>query len=200
MATEQWLVEGAGARFPDGMADPASDGDFVFVDGSWPLPFRERVGEAVALRISPDTGCYEFADPDGTVFWTVVPVAPLTWNWISPFRSPLRPDARDLYSPFRIAREWLLLSPAEFDSRAESAENAEPLVTRHSEKAVKQRFVAGPAAPRVTISARRTPRRPRVLTLHHNTKNHENAISLSSAVVGIDAYDTGGTRLFVLLR
>ena len=143
VATEQWLVEGAGARFPDGMADPASDGDFVFVDGSWPLPFRERVGEAVALRISPDTGCYEFADPDGTVFWTVVPVAPLTWNWISPFRSPLRPDARDLYSPFRIAREWLLLSPAEFDSRAESAENAEPLVTRHS--SLVTRGAAGPA-------------------------------------------------------
>ena len=114
VATEQWLVEGAGARFPD-------------------------------------TGCYEFADPDGTVFWTVVPVAPLTWNWISPFRSPLRPDARDLYSPFRIAREWLLLSPAEFDSRAESAENAEPLVTRHSSlgeggEAEVRRGAGGPAS------------------------------------------------------
>ena len=69
----------------------------------------ERVGESIALRISPDTGCYEFADSDGTVFWTVVPVAPLTWNWISPFRSPLRPDTQNLYSPFRLAREWLLL-------------------------------------------------------------------------------------------
>ena len=139
-ATERWLVEGAGARFPDGMADPANDGDFVFVDGTWPLPFRERVGESVALRVSPETGCYEFADPDGTVFWTVVPVAPLTWNWISPFRSPLRPDTQDLYSPFRLAREWLLLSVAEFDSRAESAD---PLATRHSSLVTRE--AAGPA-------------------------------------------------------
>ena len=124
--TERWMVEGAGARFPDGMAGLANDGDFVFVDGTWPVPFQDRVGEAVALRVSPETGCYEFADAGGIVFWIVIPVEPLTWNWISPFRSPLRPDAQDLYSPFRIARKWLLLSPAEFESHAERAENAEP--------------------------------------------------------------------------
>ena len=139
-AMERWLVGGAGARFLDGMADPASEGDFVLVDETWPLPFQERVGESIALRISPDTGCYEFADSDGTVFWTVVPVAPLTWNWISPFRSPLRPDTQNLYSPFRLAREWLLLSPSESDSRAESAE---PLATRRSSLAT--RGAADPA-------------------------------------------------------
>ena len=132
---ERWLVEGAGARFPGGMADPARDADAIaFVDETWPIPFQERVGESIALRISPDTGCYEFADSDGTVFWTVVPVAPLTWNWISPFRSPLRPDTQNLYSPFRLAREWLLLSPSESDSRAESAE---PLATRRSSLAAR---------------------------------------------------------------
>jgi len=106
------MVDGAGARFPDGMADPARDGDSIaFVDETWPLAFRTRIGESIALRISPDTGCYEFEDSDGTVFWTVVPYAPLTWNWISPFRSPLRPDAQNLYSPFRLAREWTLTTP-----------------------------------------------------------------------------------------
>ena len=106
------MVDGAGARFPDGMADPARDGDSIaFVDETWPLAFRTRIGESIALRISPDTGCYEFEDSDGAVFWTVVPYAPLTWNWISPFRSPLRPDAQNLYSPFRLAREWTLTTP-----------------------------------------------------------------------------------------
>ena len=130
---ERWLVEGAGARFPGGMADPARDADAIaFVDETWPIPFQERVGEAITLRVSPETGCYEFANPDGTVFWTVVPVAPLTWNWISPFRSPLHPDTQELYSPFRLAREWRLLSPADLDSRAGTARNAETLATRRS--------------------------------------------------------------------
>ncbi len=129
-ATERWMVKGEGARFPVGMADPARDADaIVFVDETWPSAFRDRIGEAITLRVSPETGCYEFAGTDGTVFWTVVPVAPLTWNWIAPFRFSHRPDAQDLYSPFRLAREWRLLSPSDPDSRAESAET---LVTRRS--------------------------------------------------------------------
>ena len=37
VATERWLVDGAGARFLPGMEDPARDGDsFVFVDETWP--------------------------------------------------------------------------------------------------------------------------------------------------------------------
>jgi len=144
--TERWMVEGAGARFPDGMAGLANDGDFVFVDGTWPVPFQDRVGEAVALRVSPETGCYEFADAGGIVFWIVIPVEPLTWNWISPFRSPLRADAQDLYSPFRIARKWLLLSPAEFESHAERAENAEPFGfdLRFVDNGGQSRFVNNP--------------------------------------------------------
>ena len=106
------MAEGAGARFLDGMADPARDGDSpVFVDETWPIAFQERIGESILVRVSPDTGCYEFEDADGVVFWTVVPVAPLTWNWISPFRLPFRFDAQNLFSPFRLAREWLLTTP-----------------------------------------------------------------------------------------
>ncbi len=112
ISTERWLVEGAGARFLPGMDDPARDGDtFVFVDDSWPSAFQTRVGDSVFLRVSPTTGCYDFEDANGTVFWTIVPYAPLTWNWISPFRSPLHPDKQYLYSPFRLVREWRLTTP-----------------------------------------------------------------------------------------
>ena len=112
VATERWLVEGAGALFLPGMDDPARDGNtFVFVDESWPAAFQMRVGASVYLRVSPDTGCYEFEDANGNVFWTIVPYAPLTWNWISPFRSPFHPDAQGLYSPFRLVREWRLTTP-----------------------------------------------------------------------------------------
>ena len=112
VATERWLVDGAGARFLPGMEDPARDGDsFVFVDETWPRAFQARIGDPVFLRVSPTTGCYDFEDADGSVFWTVVPYAPLTWNWISPFRSPLRPDTQNLYSPFRLVREWRLTTP-----------------------------------------------------------------------------------------
>lgn len=112
--TERRIVEGAGARFPFGMDGPAREADSaVFVDDAWPLPFQDRIGEAITMRASPDTGCYEFIDGDGEVFWTVVPVAPLTWDWVSPFRSSDRLDARDLYSPFRLSREWVLLPHAE---------------------------------------------------------------------------------------
>lgn len=83
---EKWLMEGAGARFLPGMEDPARDGDaFVFVDETWPTTFQSRIGESVFLRISPDTGYYEFEDAEGTIFWTIIPYAPLTENWISPF-------------------------------------------------------------------------------------------------------------------
>ena len=119
--TERWLVEGAGARFPIGMAGPAREaGGVVFVDDAWPSPFQDRIGEAITMRVSPVTGCYEFVDGDGIVFWTVVPVAPLTWDWISPFHSPDRPDPWGLYSPFRLSRVWVLFPHAEF------AESAEP--------------------------------------------------------------------------
>ena len=112
VSTERWLVEGAGARFLPGMDVPARDGDsFVFVDDTWPSAFQTRVGDSVFLRVSPTTGCYDFEDANGTVFWTVVPYAPLTWNWISPFRSPLHPDEQNLYSPFRLVREWRLSTP-----------------------------------------------------------------------------------------
>lgn len=110
--TERWLVDGAGARFLPGMEDPARDGDsFVFVDETWPRAFQARIGDPVFLRVSSTTGCYDFEDADGSVFWTVVPYAPLTWDWISPFRSPLRPDTQNLYSPFRLVREWRLTTP-----------------------------------------------------------------------------------------
>lgn len=110
--SERWLVEGAGARFLPGMDDPARDGNsFVFVYETWPLAFRLRVGHSVFLRVSPTTGCYDFEDADGTVFWTIVPSAPLKWDWISPFLFPLGSNTQDLYSPFRLVREWRLTTP-----------------------------------------------------------------------------------------
>ncbi len=94
------------------MENPARDGEsLVFVDETWPRAFQVRIGEPIFLRVSPTTGCYEFEDSDGSVFWTVVPYTPLTWNWISPFRSPFRPDTQNLYSPFRLVREWRLTTP-----------------------------------------------------------------------------------------
>ena len=116
--TEQWLVNGAGARFLPGMEGPARDVEsFVFVDETWPSAFQERIGKPVFLRVSPITGCCDFEDADGSAFWTIVPYAPLTWNWISPFRSPLCPDTQNLYSPFRLVREWRLTTPALEETR-----------------------------------------------------------------------------------
>ena len=116
--TEQWLVNGAGARFLPGMEGPARDVEsFVFVDETWPSAFQERIGKPVFLRVSPITGCYDFEDVDGSAFWTIVPYAPLTWNWISPFRLPLCPDTQSLYSPFRLVREWRLTTPALEETR-----------------------------------------------------------------------------------
>jgi len=113
-ATERWLVGGAGARFPDGMTTSAREADsLVFVDETWPAAFQERAGETVLLHVSEQTGCYEFIDIDGIVFWTVVPATPLTWDWVSPFRSPFQTDTHDLYSPFRLAWEWRLVSSTE---------------------------------------------------------------------------------------
>ncbi|MGN0844127.1 MAG: hypothetical protein ACI4QT_02755, partial [Kiritimatiellia bacterium] len=113
VATENWLVEGAGARFLPEMEGPAREGDsFVFVDESWPAAFQSRVGESVYLRISQTTGCYEFTDEDGMLFWTIVPDTPLTRDWITPFLSPLQLATQDLYSPFRLVREWRLTTPA----------------------------------------------------------------------------------------
>ncbi len=121
---EHWLVSGNGVRFPVGLNAPARDNSYVFVDGTWPAAFQSRVGEVVVLRVSPDTGCYEFEDSNGAVFWTVVPFAPITWDWISPFRSPFRPDTENLYSPFRLAREWRLTTPEIESYRVTSARSS----------------------------------------------------------------------------
>ena len=109
---ERWLIDGAGVRFLPGMEEPARDDDaFVFVDETWPMAFQSRIGESIFLSISPNTGCYEFEDIDGNIFWTIVPYEPLTENWISPFLSPLHPDTQNLFSPFRLVREWRLTTP-----------------------------------------------------------------------------------------
>ena len=109
---ERWLMDGAGVRFLPGMEEPARDDDaFVFVDETWPMAFQSRIGESIFLSISPNTGCYEFEDIDGNIFWTIVPYEPLTENWISPFLSPLHPDTQNLFSPFRLVREWRLTTP-----------------------------------------------------------------------------------------
>lgn len=41
VTAERWLVDEAGARFPDELADSARDSDnLVFIDDTWPLFFR----------------------------------------------------------------------------------------------------------------------------------------------------------------
>ena len=111
----------------DGVTLPDADRELVrfagtadLADGDWPGEFLARAGRTVCVAVSPHTGCYEFFDESGDVFWTVVPVLPTTDNWVAPFRHAegrTHPDD-DLYAPWRLVDVWLL-------SHAESAEFAE---------------------------------------------------------------------------
>ncbi len=104
--------------------------------GTWPDVFTARAGETICVAVSSFTGNYEFFDETGECFYTLVPVLATTENWVAPFRHPEEgpfPDD-DLYAPWRLVDVWFLshAESAAFESHAESAENAEPLVTRHS--------------------------------------------------------------------
>jgi hypothetical protein len=156
-ALEGRIVSGEGVTLPDAEREIArAAGTVDLAAGDWPDAFLVRAGEKVCVAVSPFTGCYEFFDESGSVFWTVVPVLPTTDNWVAPFRhaEPGPSPDDDLYAPWRLVDVWLLSttedteswggasSPSEprrlgphaesaaFESHAESAGNAEPLPTR----------------------------------------------------------------------
>ena len=73
-ALERRIVSGDGVTLPDaerGIAHVAGTVDLA--PGDWPDAFLARTGETVCVAVSPFTGCYEFFDETGEVFWTVVP-------------------------------------------------------------------------------------------------------------------------------
>ena len=74
--------------------------------GDWPAAFAARAGETIRVAMSPLTGCYEFFDESGAVFWTVVPVLPTTENWVASFRHAEEGAFPDdaLYAPWRLFR------------------------------------------------------------------------------------------------
>lgn len=120
----------------DGITLPDADRELVrfagtadFAEGDWPAEFLARAGQAVRVAVSPVTGCYEFFDESGAVFWTVDPVLPTTDNWVPPFRHAEEGTFPDdaLYAPWRLVDVWLLshAESAEFVPHAEFAENAE---------------------------------------------------------------------------
>ena len=122
---EKRMAAGDGATLPDAERELARfAGTIDLVRGNWPEAFFARAGETICVAVSPFTGCYEFFDESGEVFWTVVPVLPTTENWVAPFRhaeAGTHPD-NDLYAPWRLVDVWTL-------SHAESAENTEPAST-----------------------------------------------------------------------
>ena len=134
---EARMAAGDGVTLPD----PATEvvrraGTVDLARGNWPDAFTARAGETICVAVSSFTGNYEFFDETGECFYTLVPVLATTENWVAPFRHPEEgpfPDD-DLYAPWRLVDVWFLshAESAAFESHAESAENAEPLVTRHS--------------------------------------------------------------------
>lgn len=111
---ERRIVSGEGLLFPDREAVGVRTHAPLLLDDSWPTAFRDRVGETVAVRVSPLTGCYEFRDESGSVFWIDEPVAPLVWNWVAPFRLPfsLSPETDELLAPWRLEDHWPLSTAA----------------------------------------------------------------------------------------
>ena len=137
---EARMAAGDGITLPDPDAELAGfAGTVDLARGEWPEAFAARAGETVCVAVSPFTGCYEFFDESGAVFWTVAPAFPTTENWVAPFRHTEEgtfPDD-DLYAPWRLVDMWSLSHAesaefAEFESRAESAENAASLAARRS--------------------------------------------------------------------
>ena len=151
------MAAGDGATLPDADAELVRyAGTADLARGDWPEAFAARAGETVCVAVSPFSGCYEFFDESGAVFWTVVPVLPTTENWVAPFRHAeggTHPDDA-LYEPWRLVDVWHLThaESAEFSGRARppGAPNPVPgtcepgtLVTRRS--ALITRGADGPA-------------------------------------------------------
>lgn len=109
---ERRIVSGEGMLYPGSDAESRTAPALVLLDGTWPDAFLDRIGETIDVRVSPATGCYEFSDEDGAVFWIEIPIAPLTWNWVAPFRRPFASpdDDLSLFAPWHIAGRWRLSS------------------------------------------------------------------------------------------
>ena len=116
---ERRIVSGEGILFPNREAVGVRTHAPLLLDDSWPTAFRDRVGETIAVRVSPLTGCYEVRDESGTVFWIDEPVEPLIWNWVAPFRRPfsLSPETDELLAPWRLEDRWPLSTAAIASSR-----------------------------------------------------------------------------------
>ena len=108
---EARLAAGDGVAFPDAEREFVRFAGVVDLsDGDWPAEFLAKAGQTVCVAVSPVTGCYEFFEESGSVFWTVVPVLPTTDNWVAPFRHAEEgsfPDD-DLYAPWRLVDVWKL--------------------------------------------------------------------------------------------
>ena len=108
---EARLASGDGVMLPDAERELLRFAGIVdLADGDWPAEFLARAGRTVRVAVSPFSGCYEFFDESGAVFWTVVPVLPTTDNWVAPFRHAeggAFPDD-DLYAPWRLVDVWKL--------------------------------------------------------------------------------------------
>ena len=134
---ESRMAAGDGVTLPEADRELARfAGSADLERGDWPAAFAARAGETIRVAMSPLTGCYEFFDESGAVFWTVVPVLPTTENWVASFRHAEEGAFPDdaLYAPWRLVDVWFL-SHAEFVKSAEFnsyAESAEALVARHS--------------------------------------------------------------------
>ena len=108
---EARMTAGDGITLPDADAEFAHFAGTVDLgEGDWQDAFLARAGKTVCVAVSPFTGCYEFFDETGAVFWTVVPVLPTTENWVAPFRhaeAGAHPDDA-LYAPWRLVDVWML--------------------------------------------------------------------------------------------
>ena len=109
-ALERRVVSGEGVMYPGEDSASRTNPQLALLDESWPDAFLARIGETVSVRVSTLTGCYEFSDEDGTVFWIEIPVAPLTWNWTAPFLRPFAGPGDDpsILSPWHFADRWTL--------------------------------------------------------------------------------------------
>ena len=143
---EARMAAGDGVTLPEADRELARfAGSADLEHGDWPAAFAARAGETIRVAMSPLTGCYEFFDESGAVFWTVVPVLPTTENWVASFRHAEEGAFPDdaLYAPWRLVDVWFLshAEASEFDSHAE---NAESLVSRLSRSSLVARGAAGP--------------------------------------------------------
>ena len=119
-ALERKIVSGEGVMYPGSDSESKTTMALALLDAEWPEPFLDRIGETVSVRVSSATGCYEFTDESGVVFWIEVPVAPLTWNWVAPFLRPYDPPTEDfsLLAPWHLADRWRLSTEALEELRA----------------------------------------------------------------------------------